>query len=134
MQKVIRSGRAREARLPSGGRLLRNWSFFGLVGRRAASTERLGTDRPAENLDCVGLSVELIGTSPVQITLTQKAIILVRVQPLHRRERPINLRCFVPSRLNRHRPKNRRPEAAIVTRRARLTGRWLSVSGERKSA
>jgi hypothetical protein len=80
--------------------------------------------------------VELIGTSPVQITLTQKAIILVRVQPSHRREqlRPINLRCLVPSRLNRHRPENRRPEAAIVTRRARLTGRSLSVSGERKSA
>ena len=61
---------------------------------------------------------------------------MVRVQPSHRREqlRPINLRCLVPSRLNRHRPENRRPEAAIVTRRARFTGRWLSVSGERKSA
>ena len=64
--------------------------------------------------------------------MTQKAIILVRVQPSHRREqlRPISRRCLVASRLNRH-----RLETAIVARRARLlTGGWLSVSGERKSA
>src|SRR6266700_2263036 len=63
MQNVIRKrARAREARLPGGGRFLGNGSFFRSAGRRVASTDGSVPHRPVENSDRVRRSVELIGT------------------------------------------------------------------------